>query len=188
MQRAFNLSLPLASFLTYGGILNLGQAGPISLADTARHNRIEHNGSLFHRDAAEGQAYAPKEIDEAMWKDLVESVEQPSLGWGVSDIAKLRVRREAESGEATMTEIGRTNARGEVAVVLHVFGRDMKTKSIDGSTKVERMVPMDVLTTFFHGERLPERWKPSKQTTLLDVVKSVSEIGKAMGGVRASKR
>jgi hypothetical protein len=166
--------------LTYGALLNFGQAGPISLADLARHNRVEHNGSLFHRDAAEGQMYAPKEIDEDMWKDLVESIERPLLGWGVSDIAKLRVRREAASGDDTMTNNQKFFARGEAGAVVLIFGKEVQTTLADGSTKAERLVPMDVLKTFLYEERLPEGWRPSKQTTLREVGKIVSEIGKAM--------
>jgi hypothetical protein len=187
LQRAYNLSLPLAVSLTYGGILILGQAGPISLADFARHNRIEHDASLIHKDTAKGQMYAPTEFDEALWKDLMENVERPILGWSVSDVARLRVRREAESGEARLTLFAKISAKAEASAVLGVFGRDVKMKSSDGSPTMERVVPLDLLTTFLHGERLPKGWKPSKQMTLLDLLKSIITIGKAMGKVRAGK-
>jgi hypothetical protein len=187
LQSAFNLSAPSANFITYGALLNLGQAGPISLADTARHDRIEHNGSLFHRAVADGQMYAPREIDEDMWRELVESIERPLQGWGVSDIAKLRIKREAEDGDDAMTGNQKLFARGEAGAVVLVFGRDVQTTLADGSTKAERLVPMDVLETFLHRERLPEGWRPSKKTSLWDIVKSVGEIGKAMDEERKRK-
>ena len=186
LQHAYNFSLPLALILTYGGFILFGQAGPVSLADLARHNRIEHNASLVHRDTEEGQMYAPREVDEELWRRLVEGLENPKEGWGVRDIARLRVRREKESGEDTVPQLAKVNARGETAAVLHVFGRDVETKSTEtGYTSIERKVPLDVLTSLFHDERLPEGWKPSEQTTLLKVVKTIGSIGRAMDEVRA---
>jgi len=59
LQEGYRLSLPLAAFLAYGGVLLLGQvvgfgADPsrdgvgFSLHDLARHNRTEHDASITH--------------------------------------------------------------------------------------------------------------------------------------------
>ena len=206
LQRAYNLSLPLARLLTYGGLLLLGRlSGPISLTDTALHGRIEHNASLIHRDTHAGCPYAPTDVDEELWDRFTKAIERPREGLSVRDLARFRVLREYESecvvkteGGTGTTHVGREIARGELALVFHIFGREFPSSSIvpedpdvcetSQNALLERKVPLDILKTFMHDERLPDGWVPSKQTTLLETVKKAREIRLTMGDVRKREK
>jgi hypothetical protein len=131
--------------------------------------------------------YAPTDVDESMWERFLSGIEDPTEGLSVKDFARIRVRREEETGNENTTTIGREIARGEVALVFHIFGRDFPVSTKYGSAKAggyERKIPTDVLKTFFHDERIPEGWEPARKTTLLGTVKKAREIRLAMGEVR----
>ena len=164
----------------------LGQTGSISLVDLARHNRIEHNASLIHRDTSEGFMYAPTEVDEQLWTNLIQGIETPAEGLGVRDIARLRLHRERASGEKSLSNLAKANAKGEMAAVLVIFGRNYY-RNFDVNptrTSVERKVPLAVLESFLRDERLPDGWRPQKEVTLFETAKVIREIGREMGQMK----
>ncbi|KAL0948864.1 hypothetical protein HGRIS_008984 [Hohenbuehelia grisea] len=73
LKAAYNLSTPLAYVLSFGGwilIHRYNLFSKITLHDIARHNRVEHDASLVHRDTEVGTNYASPEIVEEWIKDL----------------------------------------------------------------------------------------------------------------------
>ena len=202
LQKCFKLSKPLAWFLTHGALTLLDQgSGNFELHDLARHNKIEHNASLYHDDAGERDEYAPITFDE----DLLELVFKDSAGGVVmtpEDVAKVRVRREATS-HPPLDFIHAELARGEIAIVLNMFNNpspqlheegvpllhrsavsrlfrrlvglkdEAQTRQLDGA-------PIERMKYWFQHERLPEDWKPYHKTTLFETVVTVSRIRSEM--------
>ena len=67
LRDVYNLSLPLALFLSLVGFLLCGHGFfRLDLDGLAAHNRIEHDGSLAHGDAAPGQRFAPIPVNKSM--------------------------------------------------------------------------------------------------------------------------
>ncbi|OCB87379.1 Cloroperoxidase [Sanghuangporus baumii] len=169
LMECYNLSWPLAAFLAWGGVLLLGQVGHLSLHDLSRHNRIEHDASLTHSNTEPGEEYAPARSDAGLFRALLDDAGGGTIG--LRELARARVRRESESG-AGMTSVQREIARGEVALVMQVFGGE------------GRAVPVDAIRAWWGGERLPEGWEPAAQTTLLGTIGWAAKIREAMREMR----
>lgn len=211
LQEGYRLSLPLAAFLAYGGVLLLGQVvgfGAVpsrdgvgfSLHDLARHDRTEHDASITHPNTRAGDEYAPTEQDPALLDAFVRDA-RPAPGislkgepsYGTEDIARVRVRREAEPGtriDAVHQEI----ARGEAALVLGVFGflpsrgnasadeHKLPKEVLGGSYRF----PLSVVETWWKEERFPTPdWVPERATTLLGTFALQARIRKEMQMLRA---
>jgi hypothetical protein len=95
LQEGYNLSYPLAAFLTWGSFILLQQWRKMSLKDLARHNLVEHDASLAHDDATEDREYAPTLVDESYLAQLLAD-SKDGVGLTAEDVAKARVRRESD--------------------------------------------------------------------------------------------
>ncbi|KAH8118963.1 Chloroperoxidase [Phellopilus nigrolimitatus] len=169
LMECYNLSWPLAAFLSWGGVYLLGQVGLFSLHDLARHNRIEHDASLTHANTFPDEEYAPTLQDPVLYKAFLADARKGHFM--AEDIARARVRREGEHG-AAMTAVQQEIARGESALVLQIFG------------KTEFAVPVDVIHSWWHEERLPDGWRPTRQTTLIGTIHWATVIREAMNALR----
>jgi hypothetical protein len=69
IKRVYGLSFPLAAFIAFPGYALMREDVP-TLHEFARHNRIEHDGSLSRANAAPGAEYAPVRVDHKLL-DLV---------------------------------------------------------------------------------------------------------------------
>jgi hypothetical protein len=94
LQEGYNLSYPLAAFLTWGSFILVQQWKKMSLKDLARHGLLEHDASLAHTDAIEGKEYAPTVVDKLYLKLLIADAKD-GVGLTTEDIARARVRRES---------------------------------------------------------------------------------------------
>ena len=93
LQEGYNISYPLAAFLTWGSFILLQQWRKISLHDLARHGLVEHDASLAHDDAIYDSEYAPAPVDESYLASLLAD-STDGVGLTAEDIAEARVRRE----------------------------------------------------------------------------------------------
>ncbi|TFK92171.1 hypothetical protein K466DRAFT_659515 [Polyporus arcularius HHB13444] len=76
LRNVYHISLPLATGLALGGVALCGRWSGIrrvlDLHELARHNAVEHDGSLVHDDALSPDAlYAPAEVDDALLHQLL---------------------------------------------------------------------------------------------------------------------
>ncbi|EJD02680.1 Cloroperoxidase, partial [Fomitiporia mediterranea MF3/22] len=172
----YNLSYPLAAFLSWGGVLLLGQVGTLSLSDLARHNRIEHDASLTHANTPFSDDYAPKRNCPVLYEKFLRDARKG--GFGADDIARARVRREDVEGPREGTEVTSVQqeiARGEVALVLQIFGGK------------EFRVPVEVVKSWWGENKLPEGWKPTRLTTLQGTISWSTTIRHAMDSLRKTR-
>lgn len=203
LRKAFNLSRPLAFFLTRGATTLLGQSGKyFCLEDLARHNRVEHDASIYHKDASARDEYAPITVSTEMLEQMFDDSEN-GIWMTPEDVARARVRREATYPKGLDT-IHAEVARGEMAIVLNLFNNPdpqlLTTHSIEvppvQRSFVSRFfrrilgkkeepvplpgVPISFLKTWMGQERLPDGWRPYHSVTLWQTIKMVSRMKKAM--------
>jgi hypothetical protein len=175
LQDGYNISYPLAAFLTWGSFILLQQWRKVSLKDLARHGCVEHNASLGREDAVEGKEYAPTDVVDKYMKLLLEDSED-GAGLTAEDIAKARVRRENDCTgplDAVHAEI----ARGEMAMVLNLFGVEVDNR---------KEIPISRLSEWWTYERLPSEWKrPAKPVGLLQTFFVVRTIATHMNALRS---
>ncbi|TDL18400.1 Cloroperoxidase [Rickenella mellea] len=172
LQEAYQLSTPLAYFLSYVGFGLLGQFREVSLTDIGRHNMVEHDASISHVNAF-GKEYAPTLVNFTLFDEFVHD-SKTGLFITAEDIATSRVRRELDS-DSMIDAVHQEIARGEAALVLSIFGDD------------GFRVPLEDIVSFWRDEQLPDGWKPSRTTTLRGTVGLSTDIRKAMKKLRATK-
>lgn len=181
----------MAAFLSYGGYLALSELGRgIPLYEIGRHNRIEHNASLVHHNTPEGEKYAPIAIDPALVDDLVKDIrptaeevnvkktngEEAAFLLGLEDVARARIRREKEAGP--LNRIQARVARGEMAIALGFFGTTIGEKT---------GIQADLFRTWIQNERLPDGWKPSHSTGLVETLTNENKIRQLVNKIRAEE-
>jgi len=185
LMAGYNLSFPLAVFLTIGGFLLLRRFRPVSLYEIGKHGIIEHNASLVHNDTPPDEEYAPIEVNPELVKQLIDDAktgnkEGEELGVGdrrilmdASDVARARIRREKCSPvlDGMHAEI----ARGEMAIILGVW--ETKVGSNTG-------VPIEWMREWIGHERFPSDWKATHVQGLFDVIKRSKAIRDSMAQQR----
>lgn len=172
LRSVYRLSYPLAYLLTIAGFLLCGHlegAGlstrlKLDLHDLARHNRIEHNGSLGHADATPGDKYAPSVPDRKLIAQLLEGAYQPPLTASIQsgrvrqpvkveprtmlnfdDIAHARYIRDSQM-DKKLDPLHAEIARGEAALLMETFSDS------NGD------IPREWVKRWFEEERLPDGW------------------------------
>jgi len=185
LKQGYNLSTPLAVFLSFGGFAILRRFGNISLYEIGRHGRVEHNASLVHADTPTGELYAPvkvhKELVELLIRDVrsgadsEEGLEKKTL-MTPPDVARARIRREKESPplDGVHAEI----ARGEMAIILGVLEANVG-KNVG--------IPVEWMREWIGEEKLPTGWKPTRCQGLLNTVKRSKAIKQAMEDQRQAE-
>lgn len=168
--------MPLACILSFGAVFILGQYRRISLADLARHNLIEHDASLFHRDARQGDEYAPRCPDSSLLKQVILQGGHYMPGRiTLEDVANIRVKREI------VTPLGSVHAeiaRGEMAIAIGVLGgRNAPTEGLE----------LNTLREWAKYERLPEGWKPDHVQGLYTTYKMAKVIRDRMDDMKSGK-
>ncbi|KAG6840554.1 hypothetical protein C0991_005871 [Blastosporella zonata] len=188
LKACYNLSIPLAVFLSIGGFALLRRITNISLHEIGEHGRVEHDASLVHEDTPQGEKYAPTKIVPALVERLLADAKTgDEVGEGsefgdrralmdASDVARARVRREKESPrlDGVHAEI----ARGEMAIILGVL-ETRAGKNVG--------VPAEWMREWIGHERMPKDWKATHVQGLFDVVKRTKSIRAAMIEQRASE-
>lgn len=188
LMAGYNLSFPLAIFLSVGGFILLKRIRRISLFELGKHDAVEHNASLVHKDTPPHEKYAPIEIQEGLVQQLIadaktgnEEGEGPEAGdrrtlMDASDVARARVRREKSSPplDAVHAEI----ARGEMAIILGVW----ETKAGNNVG-----VPVEWMREWIGRERLPKGWKATHVQGLFDVIKRSKDIRSSMVQLKQSQ-
>jgi hypothetical protein len=132
LQRAFRLSYPLAWFITHGGWLLTGQMRLMSLHDLRRHNGIEHDASLAHKDATPEHEYAPSEFDRELF-DMMAAESDDGVTLDIDAIARARVKREKACADAghPIDPLHAEVARGEIGLILDIFGGTERRVNIE---------------------------------------------------------
>ncbi|KAH8114281.1 Cloroperoxidase [Phellopilus nigrolimitatus] len=190
LRIVYNCSTPLAWLLSVVGFLWCGHLSgsglstrlALDLHDLARHNRIEHDGSLVHADAAPGKNYAPVVPDPVRLTEVLDAGSadrfavrdaKPSKGaLTFLDFARVRFLRD----RALVRPLDRVHAeitRGEVALILLAM-----SEGDESANAGEHVIPRARLSQWFGEERLPDGWAvPRTQIGLLRTASLGRKVG-----------
>ncbi|KZT13297.1 Cloroperoxidase [Laetiporus sulphureus 93-53] len=174
LREGYSLSLPLAMLLTYGGHIVLEQYSVLTLSDLARHNFIEHDASLGHYDAIGTEEYAPIKASAQLIRELIAESSDGEV-MTMEDFAHARVRREANYRHP-LDAIHEEIARGEMSMVLGIFGRGNET------------VPVRWIEEWWLNSTFPSDWAPTHQQTLLMAVQGSQKLRRLMRDIRAAAK
>jgi hypothetical protein len=160
MSDVYHVTVPLGTLLSVVGAWTCGTGWSLALEDLAAHNKIEHDASLTHRDAAPEADYAPCKPDPALLEDMLASA--PDADYlTVDDFIAYRVRRDAalrKNKSEGLSMKHKIIAFGEIALTLGSFG------------DAEGHVRKDFLRAWFGEERLPVDWTgPREPLGILNV-------------------
>lgn len=165
----------LAILFALCGILLCGRGFHLDLDALAAHNKIEHDASLVHQDAAPGNFNAPVAVDYELLQDLLGYASQ-NHGLTLEDFARVRSDREGKlvkQLDALHSEI----ACGESVMTWLLLKNE------------NNEVPLEILSQWYGEERIPEGWKPPKEVVgLLKVRKHVKMLVAMKKGHAPSSR
>ena len=160
----YHVSLPMAFLLSFLGTFLCGRWFRVDLHDFARHNYIEHDGSLTHRNAMPGDLYAPVDPDKELLDDLLNVKNSDVLSF--EDLVAVRARRN-ETLSRPLSKF--LNAIALVAVALTV---QTLTDEYDNMSKQS-------IKEWFWDQRLPRGWsRPTTPIGLWNTTRIVKIVGK----------
>ncbi|THH19790.1 heme-thiolate peroxidase [Bondarzewia mesenterica] len=163
MREVYHISLPLASILSVLGALICGNGWSFDLEDLAKHNKIEHDGSLAHADAAPGYLYAPSVPDKELLDKLL-SLSSDGRYITFEDFVRERADRD-EGLSKPLSGAHNIIARGEIALTCQVFGDE------------EGRVPKEFVQEWYGQERLPEGWsRPARSVGVVETSKLNNKV------------
>ncbi|KIM89846.1 hypothetical protein PILCRDRAFT_60618 [Piloderma croceum F 1598] len=172
LRHVYNLSLPFAFMLSFVGILLCGHGFfRLDLQGLAAHNRIEHDGSLAHGDAAPGNRFAPIPVNKSMFHTFLVYA---ALGQGIylEDFMRARVDREAQL-QKPLDSLRAQIGQGEAALAWLVMRDD------DGK------IPLGWLEQWWGEERLPDTWtKPHRVVGILEARTKANVVADGMAKLR----
>ncbi|TFY81444.1 putative heme-thiolate peroxidase [Hericium alpestre] len=149
--------------LSVVGVVMCGKGWKLDLEGLAKHDRIEHDASLTHDDAAPGAAYAPTAVDSKLLQALLQ---QSSDGRGLTlqDLTKARAARDA-SLKKPLDGFHDAIAQGEVALTFELF------KDAQGE------VPKEAIRQWFGEQKFPDGWtRPSRTIGLWNTTMTTQKV------------
>lgn len=178
LREVYNLSLPLAIFLTLVGFVLCAPWWPfqwnMNLHDLSRHNTIEHNCSLCHADAKPGAEFAPWHVSYSLLHRLLGTTNDEYLTLG--NFVDARIRR-ARDDPKPLCWAHREIAHGEAALTMLTLGQRPSNRPAD----VDMVVPHHFIHQWFGSSRLPDGWsRPEKEIGLLEAAYLSYNVKKAI--------
>lgn len=175
MHDVYNISYPLGIFLATVGMLVCGSWWSLpwkfDLHDLAKHNKIEHDCSFVHEDAAHNSAFAPCRPDSILLKKLMRVPNGDHFS--IEDFVRARIQRCLEVRKP-LDAIHREIAHGETSLTMCVFGTTSEKCALDGTCNsvYASVVPRAFVQQWYGQDRLPIGWyKPDHQVGFLEVVR-----------------
>ena len=163
MREVYNISLPLASILSLVGVVVCGDGWKFDLEDLAKHNKIEHNGSLAHADAAPGYLYAPSTPDKQLLDHLL-NLSTDGRHVTFEEFVRERAARDAALSQP-LSNVHNVIARGEIALTCQVLGDE------------EGRVPTEYVSEWYGQEKLPDGWvKPARPVGVISTTKLNQQV------------
>jgi Peroxidase, family 2 len=120
IREHYHISLPLAVLLSFEATFTCGWDFKIDLYDLARHNYLEHGGSLTHANAMPGGRYAPVSVNEVLLQYLLDVSKDPDF-LSLDDLVTVRAARDATLSKP-LSRFHNNISRGCVALTVQTFG------------------------------------------------------------------
>ncbi|KAG8747669.1 hypothetical protein FRC10_000212 [Ceratobasidium sp. 414] len=169
----YGLSYPLAAALSLGGILLCGSIRnfALDLGALAQHNKIEHDASLVHQDAHDGDHLnvSPPLVDKLV------AHSSDGKGLTLADFARARAGREARIPGGKLGKIHEGFAYGETVLAVKVVG--------DGN-----QLGVDAVRAWFGEEKLPSGWVPQGKMGLFKLLGLNRTFGQMLDKVKRGEK
>ncbi|KAG8844924.1 hypothetical protein FRB91_002217 [Serendipita sp. 411] len=164
LRGVYGVSLPLATVLTAGGVILCGHGFKLDLDALCRHNAIEHDASMVHRDVAEtgGGNLASNKPDQ----DLIRAIIDSSNGHNVTleNLILAKARREQQAHiDGTP---GHGYSKGYLSTISH--GEPVLAAELI-SRPGGQGIPVEWFKTWFGEERLPDEFKKHRTLGLMEM-------------------
>ncbi|RDX55470.1 Cloroperoxidase [Lentinus brumalis] len=187
IRHVYGISLPFATVLAAGGVAKCGHRDGLGLVldlhELAKHNAVEHDGSLVHADTAPGDVYAPTTVDPVLLRHLLETSTTDSLTR--RDLCRAQLTRQAASRPLSSAQS--FVSKGELDLIYQVFGIRSSEHTGPPAEGDELVVPKSFLREWLGDEKLPEGWNgPLRDVGLLELIGQVREIEKVEAEMAAS--
>ncbi|EJF61120.1 Cloroperoxidase [Dichomitus squalens] len=180
IEQQYKLDAAFTQTLVYGGLAKCGHWDGLSckldLHDLAKHNVIEHDGSLVHDDTAPGETFAPTRVDPDLLHQLLDTSDSDFLT--LHDLCQAQVTRQDAS--RPIGSVPAVVSKGELDLIYEVFGivPGSKEASETATNGGKLVVPKSYLKQWLGQERLPDGWKgPVNAITLTSLVSHIHQIG-----------
>lgn len=140
-----SLILAISSVFLCGNILRLS----VDLHQLARHNRIEHDVSMFHDDTPTGDLYAPIKSDASLLEECLKLSNNEYIT--LENLVQHKLNRERDDARKyeRMSYFHRMVAISELAVVLVVLG---------GKDRKDLKIPKGDLKMLVLEDRFADNW------------------------------
>jgi hypothetical protein len=175
VQEVYGLSLPLAALVSAVGVGCCGHSLQLlNLDGLAKHGRIEHDGSLSHRDTPPGGTLAPTTVDQVQIMEVL-SYSSDGRYLTIDDFARARADTEGNLTKPLDT-LHAATGQGEIALTLLTMGDGQK-------------VTKERLQAWWGNEQLPVDWAPPSKgsVSLLGARDKADAVKKRMVAYQSGK-
>jgi hypothetical protein len=168
--------MPLAFSFSVAGILLCGNGRSFDLEQLSKHNILEHDGSLSRQDYSNIPSYSPAAADPFLVEQLFDQ-SADKLYLTLEDFASARVLRDAAILGPSLGFFHAELARGEVSMILQVFGGDTGR------------VANDILRPWLVDGQLSDGWKrPDKVVGTLRTILLSRRLAAAISDLKRPRR
>ncbi|KAI0758940.1 hypothetical protein C8Q74DRAFT_274197 [Fomes fomentarius] len=130
LMGVFNVSHGVATVFALLALVLWGHKKPgftlcrvVDLHELARHNVVEHDGSLVHDDAPTPKdKYAPTAVNHAFVKQLVDAAPAGHDSLTLEDLCRAHVRRLMPAASRPINKLQMLFGKAEMALVSHAVG------------------------------------------------------------------
>lgn len=149
LREVYGVSLPFAFGLAAGGVALCGKGFKLNLGDLCKHNAIEHDASLVHRDVREtGGPLATNKPDMELVKAIIDLSDGKYVT--LDNLIKAKLAREdqaqIDNTHGYPNKLLRTFSHGELILIMELLQRDGPG------------VPVEWFREWIGNERIPEGW------------------------------
>jgi len=177
LMSVYGLTFALATGLIESGWqacgkFTAGKKAPTDLREFAKHNKIEHDVSLAHADAAPGEEYAPVTTDQGILQDLISRSADGQI-LTLEEVSQFRVAHE-DVAPVPLSVVQQLTGQAEGCLMLQRFG--------DTDT-----VPVADVQTFLGESRIPDSYTgPKGAAGFVNIGLCAAKMARTMGDIRSS--
>ena len=191
IEQRYKLDGAFSRILTYGGLAKCGHrdgwSWKLDLHDLAKHNVIEHDGSLVHDDTASGETFAPTGVDLSLLRQLLDTSDSDYLT--LEDLCRAQVVRQEASHP--IGSVPAFVSKGELDLIYEVFGvvRDPKDDPEAAANDGKLVVPKSYLEQWLGQEKLPDGWNgPLKGIMFSSLISHVQKIADIENEIKVTSK
>jgi len=173
IRDVYHFSWLLALMLAAVGVIACGNGWTVNLHDLAKHNIIEHDGSMVHRDSPSETPFASVAVDRSLLYGMLRISPLPTLS--LEDFAAVRALRDATL-RRPLSKIHARIAYSEAILAFLVLSTQDQQRRTNQNVD-DKVVPKSFLEDWLGEEKLPNGWmRPLRAIGILEVSRETSKF------------